>query len=95
MFTIGGDQSLSNSDLYEHGCQTNTKNDTKLQGNVMINSSTRLLLKHQWHQLLKDLLTTVQQKQTNMIPLKHLVQENHSINFKKHWMSNIIVLFVG
>ena len=62
---------------------------------MMINSSTRPFLRHKWYELLNYVLKTVWCHLSNMSLLKILVQENHSANLCKHWMSNIILLFAG
>ena len=60
MVIIGVYKSLSNSDFYKHRCPENIKKIYKSAGNVIINSSTRQLLKTPWYLLLRYLLTTVQ-----------------------------------
>ena len=68
---------------------------TKLQVNMSINSITRQLLKHHLYQHLKYVPTTVRWNPTNLSLLKILLQENHSVNLKRHLMSNIRLLLGG
>ena len=63
--------------------------------NVMINISTRQELNQKQYQYLKSVLETVLYHLTHLCLLKILVQENHSVNFQRHSMSNIRLLFVG
>ena len=67
---------------------------TKIQVNLMINISTRLLLNQKGYQHLKDSMKTVLWHVTNISLRKSLMIENHSVNFQTHWMSNIRMLFV-
>ena len=68
---------------------------TKPQVNVRINISKRQLWKQKWSQHLKDVPTTVQWHITHVCLLKNSVQENHSVNLQRYWMSNISLLFRG
>ena len=70
MVIIGVDQSLINSALYEHKCLENTRNYKRWPENVMINSSTRQLLKPPWYPLLRDFMTKVQCNLGNLLLLK-------------------------
>ena len=54
--TIGVDQYLSNSAMYEHRCLKILKSYTNMLEHVTTKNSTRKLLKQQWSLLLRDLL---------------------------------------
>ena len=68
---------------------------TKPQVNVIINSSTRKWLKQKHYQHLKDVPTTFWWHITHICLLKITVQENHSVNLQRNWMSSIRPLFRG
>ena len=57
MATISVDQSLSNSDFYEHRYLENIKKLYKSTGELTIIRSIKILLNQQWFPPLKNLLT--------------------------------------
>ena len=74
--------------MYEHQCLENIFKNKNWLANMMINSSTRQLLKLQWYPFLRYLLTTFQYHLDHICLQNNLTQGNISVNFQKHWTQN-------
>ena len=88
MVTIGLDQFLSNSSLYEHRCLEILGSYTNLLANVMTNSIIGRSLKKSWYPLLRDLTKSV--KWMRACWAMQIIQDKESllVYFWHYWMSN-------
>ena len=88
MVTIGLDQFLSNSSLYEHRCLEILGSYTNLLENFMTNRSIGPSLKKSWYPLLRDLRTSV--KCMRACWALQIIQDKESllVYFWHYWMSN-------
>ena len=91
MITIGFDQSLSNSALYEHRCLENIKKYTHLLVKVSTNISIRLYWKPPRSPLLKGLPTTVQQMLTHQNIQRIQAQKSLWTDFQIYWIKKTAV----
>ena len=95
MVTIGVYQSWSNSVMYEYRYQEKIKK--------LYKSAGKYHNQHQYKAILVSAMvvtTEVGTDNSSMYPIQSMtftssVQENHSVNFWKHWMSNIRLLYAG
>ena len=94
MVAIGVEKSLSNIALCEHRFLEKIKTLYKTAGNCDYQHHYKAILEAAMFSNTEGCTNNIPMTPTNMIPLKILVQENHPVNFHKHWVSKIRLLFV-
>ena len=81
--------------LYEHICLENQKqkktNAGKFYDQQQYNAILETAMVSTPEEFNDNIMITPNQYES----IKSLVQENHSINFQRHWMSNIKLMFVS
>ena len=88
-------QSLSNSAMHEHRCLENIrklyKNDSKCDNQ----QQQKAIFEASMVSTNEGFTDNIPMSPSQYVTVKNLVEENHSINFWKHWMSNIGLLSAG
>ena len=88
-------QSLGNCAFYEYICLKNIKKLYKTAGKYDDQQQYKAIIEAEMFSTYEGCNDNSPMTHTQYNSTKKKVQGNHPVNFQRHWVSNIILLFVG